>query len=423
MIKRRLILFCCLILSLVVLCSGCSGGSGKTDTKELIIWGEWTGENEKQVNKMLEKFNQESGIKAKYLPQQDMVTKFLTASVSGQVPDLIIWDRFMTSTYSSKNVILPINEYIEKENISLDDYFPQAIEELTYDDKLYGMPLNVDGWGLYVNKTLLKEKGLKTPTTWEELRETAKALTVWENGKLKRAGLSMQQIPGLFYSWIQTAGGKMLNDDQTTVAFNSKEGMEVLNFWNTLLNEDKVYQLGFESGLGEGVDAFVTGQVAMTWGPLLAMEQYQKYSDQLEFEYIGFPAGPRGDQGGLIGGFGLSIPTASKNHDASWELIKWWVVDEQNALEWAKISKTLPGNLKMAKDDYFTKDTNFSNAVKAMEVSKLRPTVPGYSSMESQVVWPQIQAFFEGQQSAEETLKSMEEQGNEMLAQYKEQNQ
>ena len=40
----------------------------------------------------------------------------------------------------------------------------------------------------------------------------------------------------------------------------------MLDYWDKLLNEDKVYQLGFEDGLGG--DGFKAGKVALTFnGP------------------------------------------------------------------------------------------------------------------------------------------------------------
>ncbi len=426
------LLCCALMLSMLGL-AACGGPTGKPsgsdgtgqssvqsqEAAEIEMWGEWSGDGELQVKAMVDKFNAEqAGIHVEYLVVQDMVTKFLTASTSGQVPDIIIWDRFMTALYASKNVMQPIDDYVAQDQVDLADFFPEAVKELSYGGKTFGLPITVDGWNLFINKKLFAEKSLSIPTTWAELEECAKALTIWDGDKLIRAGLSLAWNPWLFNQWIQTAGGQVVSDDGKTTMFNNEKGLMVLDFWDKLLNVDKVYKIGFEAGLGEGVDAFVTGKVAITWGGMWSVEGYRKYGDDLEFELIPMPAGPNGDKGGFLGGFGLIIPAAAANKEAAWQFMKWWAADPVNALEWAKVSKNVPGNLEVTDDAFFKSDPNYANLVEAMKYAKIRPPFPGYSSLETQVIGPNLQRYMEGKTTAKDVLAKMQTQGDKLLASY-----
>ena len=132
-----------------------SDPQGSQPVTDIKMWGEWSSEAETQVNTMIGKFHSDhKSVQVEYLVVQDMVTKFLTASTSGQVPDVIIWDRFMTALYASKNVMYPIDDYIEQDGVDRNDFFPEALRELSYDGKTYGLPLTVDGWNLFINKKL-----------------------------------------------------------------------------------------------------------------------------------------------------------------------------------------------------------------------------------------------------------------------------
>src|SRR5690606_6169545 len=122
---------------------------------------------------------------------------------------------------------------------------------------LYGLPLLVDNRSLFYNTAQLAEAGVQPPTNWAELKTAAEALTVRDGGKLSRSGFALND-PGLFAAWLRQAGGSMLNDDGTKVAFNSPEGLEVLAFWQSLMDAG-VYELGF----GDGVDAFAESIVSM----------------------------------------------------------------------------------------------------------------------------------------------------------------
>lgn len=192
----------------------------------------------------------------------------------------------------------------------------------------------------------------------------------------------------------------------------------VLDFWDKLLNQDKVYKIGFEAGLGDGVDAFVTGKVAITWGGMWSVEGYQKYGKDLEFELVPMPAGPNGDRGGFLGGFGLIIPSAAKYKDEAWQFMKWWAAEPANALEWAKVSRNVPGNVSVTEDTFFLENPIYKNLVEAMKFAKIRPPFPGYSSLETQVIGPNLQRFMEGKIKAAEVLEKMKTQGDKLLSSY-----
>ena len=83
--------------------------------------------------------------------------------------------------------------------------------------------------------------------------------------------------------------------------------MTVLDFWDQLMNQAKVYQQGFN----DGSDAFAAGKVAMTYNGPWALADYDKV-DGLDYGVVPPVTGPNGDKGALTGGFGLVIPKTAK---------------------------------------------------------------------------------------------------------------
>lgn len=131
------------------------GGASSSDKPvELAFWGDWAGEGQKQFETMVDAFNKsQNKIHVKYVLQQDMITKFMTTATSGgESPDLVFWDRWRTSLYAPKNVFHPIDEFMEQDKINKDDFYGEALKELSYDGKLYGLPLTVDARALFYNK-------------------------------------------------------------------------------------------------------------------------------------------------------------------------------------------------------------------------------------------------------------------------------
>lgn len=393
---------------------GASNGQSSGGKTTLTLWGDWGGDGQKQIQTMVDAFNKsQDKIQVKYALQQDVITKFLTAATNGGTPDIVFWDRWRTSLYAPKNVLHPIDEYLERDGIKREDFYNEALKELTYQDKLYGMPLTVDTRALFYNKKMLNEAGLQPPQTWDDLENVAQKLTKWDGNKLNVAGMSLGD-PGLFSMYIQQAGGSMLTEDNK-VNVNTDAGKQVLDFWGRLMNEDKVYKVGFEEGLGEGADAFVTGKVAMLYTGPWMLSTYDKYGKDLDYGIVPPVKGPNGDTGGNMGGFGLVIPQGSKNPDAAWEFVKWWTANKDNALLWAKTSQNIPGFRPAVDDPYFSEDERWKPFLEALEYAKVRPTHPGYSVMEENALIPNLELFLQNKQNAEDTLKKAQTDGDRLL--------
>jgi multiple sugar transport system substrate-binding protein len=384
------------------------------DTKKITVWGGWSGEGETQINTVIDLFNQAGlGVEAEYVVQEDMVTKFITSATSGQTPDVLLWDRWQTSLYAPKGVMHPLDDYIANDGVNKDDFYSEALRELSVDDKVYGLPLTVDARALFYNNTLLTEAGAQPPAIWTELLAAATMMTKREGDKLVQSGYSLSDV-GLFSIFLRQTGTTMLTEDNSKTNFNNANGLAVLEFWQAMMDAG-VYEVGFESGLGEGQDAFVTGKVAsLLTGPWM-IGTYNKYGADLDFKVIEPPAGNNGDKGSVMGGFGLVIPEGSKEKDAAWQLIKWWLADPANALTWGKTSNNIPGNKVAAQDPFFTEDAHIAPVLSTLEYATIRPPVAGYSPMEVDALIPNLQLFMEGKQSAEDTLKKAQEDGDRLL--------
>lgn len=405
-------------LSALLVLGACGGDSNnsKSDSsksggavQELTFWGSWSGDQVGQLNELIGKYNDsQEKYKVTYKVQDNVEEKLLTGMAGGEIPDVILWDRFNTGMYAKKNALLELDDLIEKDKVDLGDFYEETVKEMQVDDKQYGIPLLVDNRSLFYNKKMLEEAGVEPPTTWDELLEVAEKTTIRENGKLKQAGFSLDDV-GLYNMWIQQAGGSMLNKEETATNFNTDAGKSVLSFWNELLNDKKVYELGFNSGS----DAFAAGKVAMVYNGPWALSDYDKV-DGLEYGIVPPVAGPNGDKGAVTGGFGLVIPKMAKQQEGAWDFIKWWTTQPENGVEFAKISNWLPANKEAAADSFF-EDEKYKAFIETMNFAKVRPTVTGYSDVESLALIPQLENFVAGKTTADKALEAAQKQGDKIL--------
>ena len=405
------------------LIAACSGGSSSSSASsgssvnagkatKLTMWGSFSGTQIGQINQMLTSFHAaQPDITVSYQAQGIVETKLTTAIAAGTgIPDIVLWDRYQTSLYAPKGALSPVDDLVSRDKVDLSAFFQAPLGEMRIDGKLYGMPIMTDNRSLFYNKTLLDAKGIKPPTTWDEINAAAAELTVRKNGKLVTSGFAIDD-PGLYNMWILQAGGQMLSSDKKTVAFDDSAGLAVLNEWGDIMHSLKAFEVGF----GSGIDGFGTGAYAMHYDGPWNLPMYDAIKG---FEYgVVVPAtGPGGNKGAITGGFGLVIPNGAPNRDAAWEFLKWWATNPANGVAFAKIGSWLPGTVAAVQDPYF-KTGHWPALVETMNFATVRPNTPGYSDVEGKALDPQLQNFMSGKQTAAATLSTAAQQGNQILAQ------
>lgn len=442
--KRKMLSLMAMLLCFALFMTGCSMFGDEVGEDDLVVWASstyWGGANEVIVQQMLDKYEEEKGINVYFVPQSDLDTKLKSVANGAESPDVVIWDRWETVRYINEDRFVCIDDYMSESGVEASDFQQEALAEMSQDGKYYGIPLDIDVWGLWINVTALHEEGIQElPDTWDELRAAAIALTEKDtSGKMTRAGMNMK-ISGSFYSFLLTAGGEILSEDETQFTVNNEYGRAALQFLWQLNNEDKVFDEALATGSGAS-DPFLTGKIAIQVNSLLnGTNFYDQYSDgSFEYEFVPFPKGPSEEfteegntanshLGGMMGGFGLAIPVTSEKQDAAWDLINWWVCDTENAIEWSELSGLMPAKLEILESDRMKEIPNVRNTLEVLPHLKTRPTTAGYTAIETSVIMSKIDGLlfsnaYRGATALDKInscLADMEKAGNEILEFYRE---
>ncbi|MGB2782907.1 MAG: extracellular solute-binding protein, partial [Atribacterota bacterium] len=77
-----------------------------------------------------------------------------------------------------------------------DAYMPGVLDPVTYKGQLYGLPLELTNWCIFINKKVFKDAGLDPdkdyPKTWEEMVEVSDKLCIREGEILNRRGFDFR---------------------------------------------------------------------------------------------------------------------------------------------------------------------------------------------------------------------------------------
>jgi multiple sugar transport system substrate-binding protein len=142
----------------------------------------------------------------------DMENKLLAALAAGSPPDIAQPIQYVTPTLYAKGLLRPIDEIVAA--VGKEDIFPRVRDVGTlFDGHYYGI---THAWGADMwiyRKDWADAKGLKEPTTWNEMHEWTKALTE----PPARYGISLAGSPGFFvnedvYMFVGQNGGRVWND-------------------------------------------------------------------------------------------------------------------------------------------------------------------------------------------------------------------
>jgi len=266
-------------------------------------------------------------VRLEHTPYRGYVDKLLTRIAGRSAPDIICTEVDLFVTFQSKNVLMNLTPFIEKDpGLTTDIFYPEIINRFTKNGKLYALPRDTAPFAcVYYNKKLFDEAGIPYPTDdWDiyDLLDKAKKLTkVDDEGRVERYG---------FYAWawqnfIYAFGGKIVDNvkNPTKCTLDSKESIEGLQFYADLINKHKVHPTATAmANLAMGVQGmFMTERLAMFSSGIWETPGLRKI-DNFQWDVVMFPKGPQGIRGFGTGGSGYCILKSTKHPKEAYEVLK-----------------------------------------------------------------------------------------------------
>jgi multiple sugar transport system substrate-binding protein len=367
---------------------------------------------------LLPKFEAQTGIKITMdeLGYVDLYQKLTADFVAHSAQyDLMTMDIVWSGEYAANKYTLPLNDFIEKDKAALNlDDIPEVMwTQGEYKGQYMAFPLGGYANVLNYRKDLFEAKGLKPPTTQEELLEDAKLLTDEANGVYGIALLGAGSAGAQDYMvFVQQHGGSILDKDGK-VAVNTPENVKILEFFGSLFKYAPPGNADYWWDQRE--TAFREGKVAMMEGWSISRNDYEdptlsKVVGKVDITYAPNAAGVVQKVG--FGGWGIGINADSEKtkQEAAWEFIKWlaspdvqkeWVLHRGPPLRIStmkdpEIVKALPW-MPILLDSFMKGDGDY------------RPRIPQYSIIQD-ALGTYVNAFLVGKETAQSALDKAQAQ-------------
>lgn len=203
MLKKLLIL---LVLPLLLIPFFC--GCKKNSDKIVLTFSSWGSVTETQIlNEVIKNYEQKNpNIKINFLHiPQNYFQKIHLLFASNQAPDVIFINNIYLPIYASK--LLDLSDWQ-----NLDDFYPESIKSMSYENKILAIPRDISNLVLYRNKTLI-------PTKPQNLEELINVIS-----KSKNFGISYERNVYFMMPYILTFEEDIYNPQKSLKFYRNLEG-------------------------------------------------------------------------------------------------------------------------------------------------------------------------------------------------------
>lgn len=326
-------------------CGNSQADAGKDETKKenssektKVTFALWDEVQKPVFDQIVEKFETENpdiDVELQLTPWSQYWTKLDAAMGSDSAAD-VFWMNTYLPKYAEAGVLEPLDEYIEKDKVNMDDYVSVVKDAYNYNDVQYCMPKGMDTVQVFYNKGIFEKYGVEEPQTgwtWEDMKELAGQL----KSKIEEAGsdeypilMELDPQPS-FFNFINQSGGYVLSDDMKTAGFDQEGTVKAYTDMVALMDEGLMPGSEVLSDT-KGTDLFLSQK-----GAILFMGSWKTaVIDDASFaEQVGTIAMPAKEDGNqsVIGGLGYAVNSSSKDKDAAWKLVKYLAGEESNKMQ------------------------------------------------------------------------------------------
>ncbi|MGH4028820.1 extracellular solute-binding protein [Actinomycetota bacterium Odt1-20B] len=309
-------------------CGGDDGDSGSNGSGKLsgtVTFWDTSNDAEKGTYQKLAKGFEElhPGVKVNYVNVAfgEANAKFKNAAGGNSgAPDVMRTEVAWVADFANLGYLAPLDgtPALDKP----DDYLGQAVASTKFKGKTYAAPQTIDSLALFYNKKMLKDAGVKVPTTFDEVKTAAKKI----KSKSGKTGLYLRgDDPYYYLPYLYGEGGDLLDTKNKKVTVDDAPGAAAFKVMKDLV-DSKAATTDASDGYNNQLNAFKSGDVAMAidgpWSIEGALQGKQFKNDKGNLGVAPVPAGSA-RQASPQGGWNLSAYAGSKNLDASYEFIKY----------------------------------------------------------------------------------------------------
>lgn len=389
-------------LSLALAASACGGGSptggGSDDApKELTYWASNQGASievdKKVLRPELDKFEKQTGIKVKLevVPWSDLLNRILTATTSGQGPDVLNIGNTWSASLQSTGALLPWNAENFGKIGGKDRFVDSALGSTgAPGEDPAAVPLYSMAYALYYNKEMLADAGVtKPPATWDELVAAGKKVSKDGKWGLGMEGSNPSENIHHAFVFAKQHGADFFTADGAA-DFTNDGVVKAVKQYVDLMAKDKVIAPGnAEYAQNQSVSDFAKGKTAMLLWQSASANLASQGMDEDDYGIAPVPVrsgqpGTGENVNSMVAGINLAVFKNTDNLGGATKFVRFMTSDAEQKILNTAYSSIPP--VKNAQNDkaFNTPATAVLKTTLATSAAAL-PQVPQESEFETAV--------------------------------------
>jgi multiple sugar transport system substrate-binding protein len=418
-----------ILMIVVLLLTSCSKQAGTTSggpvtltfsawgaPEELAVW--------KQIVTDFETANPTITVNVEVSDWDAYWDKLKTQLAANTPPDIFAMDAPLFLDYQSRDVLLNLQPYIDKNPDMLKNVYPQTLSAYQTPGGYYGLPRDFQTIVLFYNKDMFDAAGIAYPTadwTWNDLRAAAKQLTKDTNGdgKTDQYGFVFDQWdmePG-WSEAIWANGGDVISADHTKTLIGEPAARQAWQLLSDMVFVDK--SVPDANTIGQyGGDLFQAKVAAMTPMGHWAVPGYN--TGGFKYDVAPMPQGSAG-HATSVNSAGFVVAKVTKHPQESFEFIKF-VLSQAGQTRLAELGFACPVLKTVAESPTFLQQEgstlNQQVFLDSLAFAHMKPVFKGYDEWAS-IVGDGMGAVWRGEADLNTTLTDIVAQADAVLAKNK----
>ena len=363
----------------------------------ITFWNGFTGSDRETLEALVKEYN-ETNDKNIEVQWDSFYQKLATALPVGEGPDILAMATERIGSYADPGALAAVDD-IYSSGIVDETVVPETLKEnLKYDGKYYGVPMNFATLLLYYNKTIFEEAGLdpeKAPETWEELEQYAQQI-VEKTGKYG-FDMAVKDTTPMWCIMLWGNGGDIIKDGKAV--FNSPENVETVTRWAENIRDKK---FGPEVLTGGEIDKlFESQKLAMYFCGPWATNGFTNAG--IDYGVAQAPKGPK-EQVTQANAVGMYMTSSSKNKEAVYDFFGWWN-SKDTQVKWSLGTGFPPARTDIADDERMKENPYIAEFAKPANESKMYlQQLTNFAEVDTQAIVPAFEKILLENADVQEAL-------------------
>ncbi|HLA03756.1 MAG TPA: extracellular solute-binding protein [Patescibacteria group bacterium] len=332
-----------LAILFALILSGCKliPGINNQGQVSLTYWGLW--ESAVNINRLISDYQKDHPnvtITYEKKSHQQYRESLQNRIEAGEGPDIFRFHN--TWVPMLQGVLSEVPADVVSSSEFRDNFYPTVSSDLRNSQKKFvGVPLEIDGLGLFWNEEIFNAAGITTPPkTWQELADTASKLTVrGPTGNITTAGVALGTASNVDH-FSDILGMMILQNGGDPKLPTGQQAADALDYFASFARgESRVW----DSSLPSSTVAFTGGNLAMYFGPSWRAIEIKNNNPLLKFQVAPVPQ-LEGGKVAWASYWAEGVSAKSSHQKEAWEFVKYLQQEDVLVKLYSEAAKT-PGRI------------------------------------------------------------------------------